>query len=70
MSEFLAVTLFYTVGTIFNLWEYIYLDFGIIYVLCLCIGNMEACEKLSEMRPSSSLLSPPILFSIFGNIII
>jgi cation-transporting ATPase 13A3/4/5 len=66
MTEFTMVILLYTAGSTLSDNQYAFLDFLIGLPVGLFLGWITPSNKLSVIRPTSSLLIPPFLMSIFG----
>ncbi len=70
MIEFIAVTILYYIGTNMTDIEWFYIDIFIVIPLTMTMGWTKAYPKLTHHLPPGSLLSFPVLMSIFGVIFI
>ena len=70
MVQFTNVILLYTVGSNMSNYQFLYEDLVVSVPLTLFMGWTGPYSKLTSMRPPGSLLSFPVLFSVFGAVMI
>ena len=70
MMYYIVTVLFYTIITVFQDYDYFFIDYFVSLPLCFTYGYTKPSLKLVNMRPPDSLASPPIVISLVGNILI
>ncbi|KAI4823475.1 hypothetical protein KUCAC02_012058 [Chaenocephalus aceratus] len=65
LVQFCSVLILYTVRTNFSDWQFLFFDMFVVTALAIFMGNGGPSKELQACRPSASLLSLPILGSLF-----
>ncbi|XP_065842399.1 polyamine-transporting ATPase 13A2-like isoform X2 [Oscarella lobularis] len=70
LVEFATVLILYSIDSNLGDWQYLYIDLILVLIVALVMERTGACEHLVRRRPSGSLVSFPVLFSVVGQIIL
>ncbi|KAF3860102.1 hypothetical protein F7725_000357 [Dissostichus mawsoni] len=65
LVQFCSVLILYTVRTNFSDWQFLFFDMFVVTALAIFMGNGGPSKELQACRPSASLLTLPILGSLF-----
>lgn len=60
----------YSIGSNLSDFQFLYIDLFILIPLSIFMGSTEAYKTLTPHLPSGSLLSLPVLVSVFGSVLI
>eukprot|EP00118_Oscarella_pearsei_P028344 m.1935 g.1935 ORF g.1935 m.1935 type:complete len:1183 (+) comp8071_c0_seq2:157-3705(+) len=70
MVEFVTVLMLYSIDSNLGDWQYLYIDLILVLIVALVMERTGASEHLGRRRPSGSLVSFSVLFSLAGQICI
>ncbi|XP_074500677.1 polyamine-transporting ATPase 13A2 isoform X1 [Sebastes fasciatus] len=65
LIQFCSVLIVYTVKTMFADWQFMFVDFFLVTTVAIVMGKGGPSKELHPCRPSASLLTLPVLGSIF-----
>ncbi|EFA85898.1 P-type ATPase [Heterostelium album PN500] len=68
LIQFTTVILLYLKSDVLGNYQYLYQDLWMIFPLVIFMGRTEPCSKLSVKRPSSRLISPAVIGSLFVHV--
>ncbi|KAJ1968270.1 hypothetical protein IWQ62_001346 [Dispira parvispora] len=66
--QFISVSLLYRYGASLGDFQFLYIDLFIIIPVAVFMGNAPPYHKLHSVPPTASLISRPVLSSLFGHI--
>lgn len=70
MIQFITVTFLYIIGSNLADYQFLYIDLALLVPLSMFMGKTQPYKQLTPHLPSGSLISVPVLSSVFGSIII
>ncbi|UMM42643.1 hypothetical protein L5515_018393 [Caenorhabditis briggsae] len=70
LNEFLTVMFLYNDGTNISDGQFLWIDFVLITLVALFLGNTRAATKLSPTAPPNRLATSSFYFSVFGQLVI
>ncbi|RKP33686.1 hypothetical protein BJ085DRAFT_22433, partial [Dimargaris cristalligena] len=70
MIQFVTVSLLYRFGASLGDFQFLFIDLFIIIPIAIFMGNSPPYHKLHTQAPAASLISQPVLSSLFGHIIL
>ncbi len=68
LIQFTGVTLLYAMRSSFGAYQYVYVDVVLVFPLVALLSYTQSSRTLVSSKPPSSLMSFPVLFSVFSQI--